>query len=260
MNTVSACPARYTFAGLFQTNEVWIHPQRIIDTYEIILVTAGVVSLFEDETAYELHPGQLLVLRPGRRHGGLRESRTETSFFWIHFQSDEPAPLPCSPIQPDDSARLNSLCRQLLHVANAPGYPSYAAQAAFELLYCELLRACEERKGASRLVDETAEWIRINSSRRLSARDAAAHAGYHPDYLSTLFKAAYALSLKQYIAAERMKLVRNQLLTTADPIKTIALRLNFQSEEHLIHYFRYHEGLSPTQYRNLYDHTHLNKA
>ena len=122
------------------------------------------------------------------------------------------------------------------------------------------LSEAEGQKSASRAADEAAEWIRINSARRLTAADAAAHAGYHPDYLSALFKAAYSLTLKQYIARERMKLIRSQLLTTADSLRTIARRLDFDGEEQLIHYFRYHEGLSPTQYRNLYDHTHLNKA
>lgn len=260
MNADALCPAQYSFAGLFQTDEEWIHPTRVIDTYEIMLITAGNVHLFEEDKRWTLSPGEFIVLRPGRQHGGFGKSHGETSFYWIHFHSEETLSLPEVPTQIDDSARLNTLCRQLLHVANAPGYPPYAVQAAFELLYCEVLRACEERRGTSRLVDETAEWIRINSARRLSAREAAAHAGYHPDYLSVLFKNAYALTLKQYIAVERMKLIRNQLLTTADSVKTVASRLDFESEEHFIHYFRYHEGLSPTQYRNLYDHTHLNKA
>ena len=67
---------------------------------------------------------------------------------------------------------MGTLCRQLLHVANAPGYPAYAAQSAFALLYCELMREAEGQKSASRAADEAAEWIRINSARRLTAADA----------------------------------------------------------------------------------------
>ena len=258
--TASACPARYEYAGLFQSSETWIHPTRVIDTHEIVLVTTGTVRLFEEDARWALHAGELIVLRPGRKHGGFQESHGETGFYWIHFGLDGPDTLPAAPLKTEDSARMGTLCRQLLHVANAPGYPAYAAQSAFALLYCELMREAEGQKSASRAADEAAEWIRINSARRLTAADAAAHAGYHPDYLSALFKAAYSLTLKQYIARERMKLIHSQLLTTADSLRTIARRLDFDGEEQLIHYFRYHEGLSPTQYRNLYDHTHLNKA
>ena len=261
MNESAYCPAHYEYAGLFQSGgEVWLHPTRVIDTYEIILVTTGVVHLFEEETRHELRAGELIVLRPGKKHGGFQESFGETGFYWIHFRLSGSDVLPHAPLKIDDSARFNTLCRQLLHVANAPGYPDYAVQSAFALLFCELLRAADGRKNASRAADEAAEWIRINSARRLTATDVAAHAGYHPDYLSALFKTAYTLSLKQYIARERMKLVRSQLLTTADSLRIIARRLDFEDEEQLIHYFRYHEGISPTQYRNLYDHTHLNKA
>ena len=44
--TASACPARYEYAGLFQSSETWIHPTRVIDTHEIVLVTTGAVRLF----------------------------------------------------------------------------------------------------------------------------------------------------------------------------------------------------------------------
>ena len=32
MNDVICCPARYEYAGLFQSSETWSHPTRVSDT------------------------------------------------------------------------------------------------------------------------------------------------------------------------------------------------------------------------------------
>ena len=261
MLSAPSCPARYAFSGLFQTEDPWIHPTRVIDTYEIIFLIAGTAHLFEGEKRYTLRAGETLLLSPGIRHGGWQESEGETSFYWIHFHLPQDAPaLPDGPRRIDDSARLHVLCRQLLHIANTPGYPDYAAQAAFSLVFCEWLRLSRSRDAGTRLVSETAEWIRINSHRPLRVEDVARRSGYHPDYLSALFRNAFGMSMKQYIIAQRMKRLRELLLTTVAPLKTIAAQLQFGSEEQMIHFFRYHEGISPARYRNLHHRTHMNRA
>ena len=262
MNPQEQCPALYKNAGLFQSEETWIHPCRVIDTFEIILPVKGEVCLFEGERQYTLTEGELLVLHPGVPHGGWRESRGETSFFWVHFTPAEPGetPMPEGPVACQDSARLGALCRQLLHAANAPVYPAYGVQAAFALVYCEVRLLWAGERPASRLAAQAAEWIRIHSHRRLTAASVAAHFGYHPDYLSTLFREAYGMGLKQYIVEERMKQVRGLLLAGMESVKEIAAHLDFADEAQLNHFFRYHEGMSPARYRNLHCYTHLNRA
>lgn len=256
------CPARYEYAGLFRTEEPWIHPVRRIDSYEMILVVTGNVFLFEEENQYDLHAGDVMVLRPGLQHGGWQASDGETSFYWVHFfpEGEEMPPLPFAPWALEDASRLNALCRQLLHAANVPGYPAYAIQAAFALLFCEISRLHERASAESRLVQETAEWIRIHSTRRLTVTEVARRTGYHPDYLSALFRSAFQMNLKSFLVEQRMRQIRSQLLTTADSMKQIAARLDFENENQFIHYFRYHEGVSPARYRNLYHRTHLNRA
>lgn len=262
MISADNCPARHAYSGLFLTEDAWLHPVRSIDTYEIVFMIAGTAYLFEEEQRFTLSPGEALIFRPGRLHGGWQESRGETSFYWIHFYlpGAEDSNLPQAPRSLQDAPRLHVLCRQLLHIVNAPGYPAYAAQAAFSLIYCELLRMCRQRDAGTRLVGETAEWIRINSHCRLTVEGVAQRWGYHPDYLSALFKGTFGVPLKQYIIEERMKRVRDLLLTTSAPLKAIADQLSFGTEEQLIHFFRYHEGISPSRYRNLHHRTFLNRA
>jgi len=262
MTEAALCPARYEYAGLFKTDETWIHPVRTIDTYEIMLIVAGSVSVFEEDRRFTLNAGELLLLQPGLRHGGWKTSEGTTSFYWIHFHAarEDICQLPSAPIRLADPSHMNLLCRQLLHIGNTPGYPEYSVQAAFSLIFCELERLSKQIQPGTRLVSELAEWIRINSGRPLTVSMVAKHAGYHPDYLSALFRGAFHMSLKQYIADQRMQQIRSLLLTTTESVKEIAARLGFANGNQLMHFFRYHEGISPISYRNLYHHTHLNRS
>lgn len=256
------CKLEYSFSGLFVTDDEWIHPTRIIDTYEILLVIHGEVYLYEADAEYHLRPGDLILLNPGVEHGGYRASTGHTSFYWGHFSADC---LEClglraglhTPVEPD---RLISAFRLLLHAGNTPGYPSYATDAAIASLLAEI-SASQARSDTDscRLVHEIAEWIRINSDKKLTVRSVSDHFTYHPDYLCALMKSTLNKGLKEYINEERMKRLKTLLLTTALSIKELAARLNFDNENQLVHYFKYHEGISPIRFRNQYVNTHLNR-
>lgn len=252
----------YSFAGRFVTDDEWIHPTRTIDTYEALMVTQGEVHLQENGTPYFLNAGDLILLRPGLQHGGTQPSAGRTSFFWAHFTTDSfektyLQPGVHTPAEPD---RLTSAFLCLLHMGNTPGYPVYAADAAMAVLIAEICASqALTGSGGSRLAQEIAEWIRINSEKKLTAQSVAAHFTYHPDYLCTLMKRSFDRGLKEYISEERMKKIKTLLLTTDLSVKELSARLSFDSEGQLTHYFKYHEGMSPARFRNQYTHTHLNR-
>ena len=52
MAEIVECPARYEYAGLFRTEDAWIHPIRTIDTWEIMVIVAGTVAVFEEDRPY----------------------------------------------------------------------------------------------------------------------------------------------------------------------------------------------------------------
>ena len=252
----------YSFAGRFVTDDEWIHPTRIIDTYEALMVTQGEVHLQENGVFHHLHAGDLILLRPGIQHGGTQVSTGRTSFFWAHFTTDsfEKTVLQPGAHTPAEPDRLTSAFRCLLHMGNTPGYPPYASDAAMAVLIAEICASqALTASGVSRLAQEIAEWIRNNSEKKLTVHSVAAQFTYHPDYLCTLMKRSFGLGLKEYICEERMKKIKTMLLTTALSVKELSARLNFDSESQFTHYFKYHEGMSPARFRNQYAHTHLNR-
>ncbi len=256
-----ALTVTYIYGGLFATEEEWRHPARTIDSYELLYVVAGEVFLEEEGERFRLKEGDVYLLRPDCRHGGYASSRGRTSFYWVHFLTNDwpglgiGAGLLCVP----DSYRFSLLLKQLLHIANAPGYPPYTLDAALALLLAELAAAGKGREsGAVPLVYEVAEWIRIHSREMLTVKGVADRFGYHPDYLCTLFQKNMGMPLKRYISGERVKLVQSLLLTSGKPLKELAEELGWESENAFVHYIRYHTGMGPARFRRLYYHTHMN--
>ncbi len=254
------CPATYVGGGLFQTNEVWRHPTRTMGNYEIIVMTAGTAYLYVGDHRMTVKPGEAVLFPPKMEHGSWKESSGETAFYWCHFDMahslEEPLVNPCKLL---DETRMLMLCRQLLHTENAPAYPPYAVRAAFELMYSEFMQACQTANVSSRLVCEVAEWVRVHAEQNLTAAAVAVLWGYHPDYMSTIFRKFTGRTLKQYICDERIKMIKTMLYTSTYSLKQIAAKMEFPSEKHLIHFFHYHEGMSPIAYRNMHPYTHLNK-
>jgi YesN/AraC family two-component response regulator len=92
----------------------------------------------------------------------------------------------------------------------------------------------------------------------VTVSEIADHYGYNVDYIGKLFKANFGLSLKKYIALQRLNLAKDLLLTTMLSVKQIAGEIGYEDENAFVKFFVYHEKMSPTVFRNNYFNTHIN--
>ncbi|KTT43687.1 hypothetical protein SB11R_22985, partial [Pseudomonas oryzihabitans] len=79
-------PLRVQNGGHFISRGVGRHPRRILESYELIYVDRGVLSLREEDAEFVLGAGEALLLQPGRLHEGLGDFDPELSFYWLHFE------------------------------------------------------------------------------------------------------------------------------------------------------------------------------
>ena len=264
MITLSSPPVSlsYVSSGLFVAHDEWIHADRVIDSWELIYMLNGAVYMRQADVSYTLEKGDLLLLRPGVPHGGVQISPPGVSFYWVHFLVSDAAAMARFPTHMAfaDGYRFTPLFKQLLHIAGAPSpYPFHAADLAVGLILAQAAASSADDMPQAALLKDCAEWIRINSDRRITVAMAAERFGYHPDHLSALFQKWRGTPLKQYIDEQRLQYIRNLLLTSNYSIKQLAAYLGWENENQFTHYFKYHEKMSPTQYRSLYVNTHLNK-
>lgn len=254
---------QYESAGRFISRGVWIHPKRRISSYEIMYVTAGEVAIREEETEYLLRRGDVLLLRAGVQHCGLRESEN-VEFYWLHFHLAPKSALPESLadlhlVTLTDAGYVDVLANQLLHYANTPDVPAEAADYLIRLVLMELVRQKKSGMSAeSMLAVRIREWINANAHMHLTVQGVAEQFGYNEDYTNRLFRKYYGMSLKKAIDAEKMQAIKSLLLTTNCALKEIATSTGFSDYKYFLKYFQYHEGVPPTQFRGMYYQTHMN--
>jgi AraC-type DNA-binding domain-containing proteins len=253
--------AHYISGGKFVPNGTWIHPDRTIDTNEIIYAIKGTVMLAEENTEYYLKDGDCLILEKGKRHYGIKQTDEFVSFYWFHFQSDETIPREMKYVPAKGNERIGLLSKQLLHAANTAHYPKEACDCLLRLLLIELL-VSSRNIGDDRLpvISNVCEWIKNNSGTPLKAASVSERFSYNADYLSRIFKTQFGIGLKDYISRERLKHIKDLLLTTDYPLKQIASLCGFEDYKCFLKFFKYHDNSTPEKFRSLYFNTHINNS
>lgn len=246
----------YCGAGKFVSQGRWIHPDRLINSYEVIFVISGTVYITENDTQYQLKKDDLLLLEPNRHHYGYQESMN-TSFFWVHFTgAPDIAPnLKYQNIR--ESYNLSLLFKQLMHY-RAEKQSGESLDYLTRLILIECFTS-NEKENTNRIASETAAWIRANRDMMLKVEQVAEHFGYNADYMSRTFKANYGKSIKEYIDGVKIDYIKQLLLTSDMTLTSIACNTGFSDYKYFLKFFKYHEGITPTQFLKIYPKTHINK-
>ncbi len=250
---------RYIHSGKFTSRQTWIHQDRVIDSYELIIMTAGTAYIQVGGAEYVLTKGDVLLIPPGVPHGGTRESHDTVGFFWIHFLTDFPDELPPRYLRPENVTQAELLCRQLLHYANTEGYPPESTDCLMRLLIIELtsenLRALAS---TDKLCTEIKEWIRINCDLPIKVSDVANYFKYNEDYLCRVFRKCHPGGLKDYIDSLKLEKIKNDLINGSLTLQDISIKYGFSDYKYFLKYFKYHSGVSPTVYKQMYYNIHTN--
>ncbi len=242
--------------GEFTGEAGWKHPDVTVGTVELIFVTAGEVLLQEGEEQYALLPNDLLFLDAGKQHFGYRESRTTTSFYWLHFFAFPYRALGLPKrMSMKGGHEFAALLSQLNHFASVGERKEWLELQLMSALIQPLCLVGNE----SRLAHEVAEYVRIHSDAPLRLSAVARHFGYNANYLSKAFAKSFGLSLKQYIDRQRVAKIRHELLSTTKTIQEIAQLLQFEDANGLVKFYSYHTAQTPSDYRRQFYGTHKNR-
>lgn len=245
----------YVYAGYFTSRGEWIHPVSCNDTHQLIIVTAGEFDIEEDGVTYSLEPGSVMFLDPGKTHGGVRATSERVSFYWIHYHAENRPPYKVFMLS--DRYPVLLACRQLLHYTGR-GFGSDVADALLTVLLAEIGSQYSESTDEDASAAKICEWIRINSDQPLTAADVSERFGYSVDYTSRLLRATTGMGLKAVISEYKMNLIKQLLLESERSLQEIAAKSGFSDYKLFLKYFRYHEGVTPSEFRSAYYKIHTN--
>lgn len=258
--------------GLFVSKSAdWVHPQRVLGSFELVFVKQGVLRLREEVRAFDVHPGEALLLWPNRQHGGIAPSSRHLKFYWVHFTTDaRPGASSGEVLQILQHVRIarpdqmTALFRHLLNDQELFGAKSVTLGPLIALMLCEAARSgftAAEQAGASSVLAAKAEVVIQNKfSARLTASSIAAQLQCNPDYLGRVFRAVYGKTLTDALHERRVRHATTLLAETGTGIDEIGRLCGFTDAAYFRRIFRRHQEMAPGAWRALYTRTHINSA
>lgn len=250
---------KYIHGGKFVSRGEYMHQTRKIDTTEIILVQKGVVHMSIGDKKYSAHPGDVLKIDPDVVHGGTAVTVEPVCFYWLHFVGVSSDVLPNAYFKPENVQQAELLIRQILHYESTEGYPKECCDELLKVLITELnFVSIDSNTKSNKLYSEIKEWVRINCDLPLKVSDVAEHFKYNVDYINRAFKKYYPEGLKAFIDYMRMQKIKQDLMNDGMSLKEISAKYRFEEYKYFLKYFKYHEGISPGEYRSIYYNIHTN--
>ena len=129
--------------------------------------------------------------------------------------------------------------------------PLYREVSSAFLKVCllDLVRTYEHNQESARVLP-VLDYIHENyPDTALTNESIAKLFNYHPYYLSQMIRQHTGRSLRQYLIAYRIKMAKKKLITTNDPVSTVAWKSGFQSPAYFIKQFKAQVGVTPNTYR-----------
>ncbi len=126
-----------------------------------------------------------------------------------------------------------------------------SASAMLKLCLIDMIKNSHIDVGINTIIKEVVNYINENFSNPLLSNEMIADEfGYHPHYLSSLFKKVMGKTLHQYVAIYRMRVAKDLLITTDFDINTIAWKTGYNSTSYFIKSFSAQTGMTPKAYKN----------
>lgn len=239
--------------------------------YELSYIEHGSCRFFVEDTMYDLHDGDFLLIPPQMFH------YTRYLFgpclrcgIYFRLEDLEEELLSFLPGDRDFLTQLRvfqapSACRREL--AGLIGRMATEEEAFDErsplmlktklselLLLCSRVCVYLSESPASihttdRQVLQAARFINEHFRQQITAGDIAAAAGFSPNYLSRKFREAAGIGVHDYLVFIRLRNAAFELLTTDDSVTDIALRNGFSDSNYFKDVFKKKYGMTPREYR-----------
>lgn len=259
-------PVRCQNAGLFVSRGEGTHPTRVIESYELIFVRRGVLSMFEEKRRVEIGAGEALLLRPRKKHGGAAPYPRDLSFYWIHFTTTEP-PGRNRPLvvlsQSGPVARPDRLA-ELYHRFLDEQESGRLDPAEADLLLLLMLREAGDRRAedsadaAATLAGRAARYVRTHFHEPIGTDSVARELRCNPDYLGRVFRASVGRTLTEALHECRLRKARALLLDGEKNVDEVARACGFADPGYFRRLFRRREGITPRAFRRQAARLHLN--
>ena len=264
------CVPLFSGCGLLVASESFYHADRTADFNVLIFVIEGCIFVTEEDTDYEVRPGELLILKSGVHHFGKKKTQKGTKWIFVHFKTDEKCTdnlfyHDSSPLGSYDSCSSftmtlpkylhsvskrteNSLYQLVEYSFSDDRYKRwYVNERLFSVLSSAAIDTDIDSGGA--LSDRVCRFLADNISAPFSSCAVEKHFFLSYKYIAAVFKKEKGITMQHYHNAMRMEEACRLLCSTLMRVGDIADKLGFSDMLYFSRCFHRYTGKSPSRYR-----------
>jgi AraC-like DNA-binding protein len=247
--------------GSEQTKVGYQYGPKVRDYHFIHFVVAGEGTLAIDGKVYPVHENQCFIVPAGEVSTYQASFTDPWQYCWIGFLGIESnhylqvimnAKLPAYVIDCKDAGYYQNKVNEILEISDN----KLSSFIKINGLMYEMMGNLLEASGGDQDADVTmsmatqaARYMDLHFHDNVQIADVADFVGVHKNYLSTIFKAKYHVSPKQYLLQLQLKKAKELLLETNHPVNIVAGSVGFSDALAFSKYFKKETGFSPTNYR-----------
>jgi AraC-like DNA-binding protein len=252
-------------AGVFVCPGTGRHPDRIMESWELIIVERGSLGLAVGDRAHDLAPGSWILMPPHTRHRGTRAYPSELRFLWLHFHVSRRRAagtlltLPMTGSSPDPVG-ASVLMRRLIDHRSGSDPDPLIANLLLALILAELAASPKAINAAEDLAARADRLIGARFREQVSSRDIASSLGVSVDHLGRCFQRSYGLSMIEALNRQRLREACRLLLLGGGRITDIARASGFPDGQWFRRLFHRQEGIGPRAWRRRHARIHTNTS
>lgn len=235
----------------------FVHADRTVPFNVLIYVTAGQITVTEDEIDYEVNAGEMFFLKSGVHHYGRKIIKAGTSWYYVHFI------LPAAESGTEDFLTIPKKRTGLVHSGIEEELEEFTGQytarttasewksnALFFSLLCDIaLYSPRVPSRKTSLAEKLSEYLRGRISEPFDSRSLEDAFNLTGKYLELVFKREMHVSLQKYHTDLKIAEACRLLRTTLFSVKEISGRLGYSDMLYFSRTFRKACGISPSNYR-----------
>ncbi|MBO5076737.1 MAG: helix-turn-helix transcriptional regulator [Clostridia bacterium] len=249
------CTIDFLSASLLEFERKTKINQTFLNNYQLIYLSNGKLDLIIDGETVGLTAGNLAIVSPFTTYSGIANpsisaDNTGTAFYIAEFSCSNFIFFPLEKYAVFKGANAAESPLAELYSKHVRGE---ADTYICDVLMLETIyvaeRLAKETTPQQQLATKVRDYILQNLMKPLTAESLAADFCYNKDYLGRVFKAEFGQTVKDYINGRKLALAK-KLLTTSDmPVSAVGQFLGWSDLNQFLKYFKYHEGMTPAQYR-----------
>ena len=236
--------------------ENWIHRERFLFSDELICLGNGKLYLSVNGENYRLSAGSFFFIPRYSTISGYKNSDSLCSFYTVSYESNlgalseaELVPLNVS----GNHLYTDELLKRLYQTSQSGGDRNKSSILLMSLIYEILDSAARENESKNDsvkpLMQKTIDYINANIGSAITVDSVCEYLNYSRDYISKLFLSYYGITIKKYIDSKKTAISKQLLLTSKMSLGQIAAALGFDNAGQFYKFFKYHEKISPTEFR-----------